>query len=44
MTTPAIVMMAEINGSCSTGEEALFPLEVEVEVENEEELVLVTEA
>lgn len=46
MTTPAIVMMAEINGSRSTGEAALFPLEleVEVEVEDEEEPVLVTEA
>jgi len=46
MTTPAIAMMVEINGSCSTGEAALFPLEaeVEVEVEDEEELDLVTEA
>lgn len=47
MTTPAIVIMVEMNGSCSTGEAALVPLEEEVEVEDEdedEELDLVTEA
>jgi len=47
MTTPAIVTMAEINGSCSTGEAALFPLDLEVEVEveeEEEELAPVTKA
>jgi len=38
MTAPAIVIMTEINGSCSTGDAAPFPLEAEVEVEDDEAL------